>query len=378
MQDISLYIHIPFCKKKCLYCDFPSFAGLESIYEDYTNSILREICENRHEYSHMNVKTVFIGGGTPTVLPSKLMGNIIDAVFEKYNVDNGAEFTVETNPGAIDKHYLKELKSMYVNRLSFGLQAWQDDLLKKLGRIHTVKDFVANYYEARETGFDNINCDLMFSLPGQTVKQWEETLRNIIKINPEHISAYSLIIEDGTQFKEMAMEGKIAEADENTDRQMYYMAEEMLESSGYGRYEISNFSKPGFESRHNLAYWNTKEYIGFGLGAHSYNNGKRFHNTYDIGKYISSKGNIIKLREDTENLSLEEKMEEFMFMGLRLKRGVDINDFKQRFGADVWSVYKKAIEDLLYEGLLEKSGEFLRLTKLGTDLSNYVFEKFIF
>lgn len=377
LKQLSIYIHIPFCKKKCLYCDFPSFSGCENIYEDYVNSLVSELGDNASEYTEYEIATIFIGGGTPTVLPPKQLGRILDMVLSKYNVRNDAEITIEANPGTVNAQIFKELKSMYVNRLSFGVQAWQNSLLTSLGRIHDNETFVRNFNEARDVGFKNISCDLMFSLPNQILSDWEETLEKIMRLNPEHISAYSLIIEDGTPFKEMYEKGMFKATDDVLDREMYYLAKEMLKDKGYNQYEISNFAKQGFESRHNIVYWNTKEYLGFGLGAHSYIHGERFHNTYAMSDYINSKGNRVKLRENIEILSKEEKMEEFMFMGLRMTEGISISEFKKRFNSNVEDVFKDSVDYLIDQKLLYKKDDMLALTDKGIDLSNFVFEKFI-
>lgn len=377
LKQLSIYIHIPFCKKKCLYCDFPSFSGCENIYEDYVNSLVSEIGEDAEEYSEYEIVTIFIGGGTPTVLPPKQLGRVLDTVLNKYDVRDDAEITIEANPGTVNSQIFTELKCMCINRLSFGVQAWQNSLLTSLGRIHDNETFVRNFNEARDVGFKNISCDLMFSLPNQTLSHWEETLEKIMRLNPEHISAYSLIIEDGTPFKEMYEKGMFKATDETLDREMYYLAKEMLKDKGYNQYEISNFAKQGFESRHNIVYWNTKEYLGFGLGAHSYVRGERFHNTYAMSDYINAKGNIVKLREEIEILSKEEKMEEFMFMGLRITEGISINEFKKRFNTDVADIFKGSVEYLIDQKLLFKKDDRLALTDKGVDISNFVFEKFI-
>ena len=377
MEGKGLYIHIPFCKKKCLYCDFPSFSGCENIYEDYVNSLLKEISEAAKKYSHLKFSTVFVGGGTPTVLPPKLLGKVLDSVLNKFSVENNAEITIEANPGTVNSQYFKELRQMDVNRLSFGVQAWQDRLLKTLGRVHDNKMFVQNFYEARQAGFQNISCDIMFSLPNQDLMDWKETLEEITKLNPEHISAYSLIIEEGTPFKDMFDKEEFKPINENLDRQMYYLAKETLKDKGYNMYEISNFAKEGFESKHNITYWQTREYVGMGLGSHSYINGERFHNPYDMKEYILTKGNIMALRQDIEKLSEKEKIEEFMFMGLRMTEGIKIFDFKLRFKKEPMEIYKDEIKFLFHEGLIDINKERIFLTKKGIDLSNFVYEKFL-
>lgn len=374
MKDkISLYIHIPFCVRKCLYCDFPSFSGMESVFDDYVRMLCREIDETYSDYRGMEVKSIFVGGGTPSVLPPALLGRISDKIFSRFDVDSKAEITIETNPGTLDAKKLGEMKSMYFNRLSMGLQAWQDRLLKKLGRIHTADEFEANFLQARDAGFKNINVDLMFALPAQSLDDWQETLEKVMKLRPEHISAYSLIIEEGTPFFDMFDRGEFKEIDEVTDRKMYYLAKEMLSDKGYKQYEISNFAKEGFECYHNKVYWRTEEYQGFGLGAHSYADGVRFHNTYDMKEYLRGEG----LRLDKEFLSIEEKQEEFMFMGLRMNEGVSEAEFLRRFGESMDSVYGDEIKELISEELLVKKDGRLSLTDRGVDISNSVFEKFI-
>lgn len=374
MKDkISLYIHIPFCVRKCLYCDFPSFSGMENIFDDYVRMLCREIDETYSDYRGMEVKSIFVGGGTPSVLPPALLGRISDKIFSRFDVDSKAEITIEANPGTLDAKKLAEMKSMYFNRLSMGLQAWQDRLLKKLGRIHTADEFETNFLQARDAGFKNINVDLMFALPAQSLDDWQETLEKVMKLRPEHISAYSLIIEEGTPFFDMFDRGELKETDEDTDRKMYYLAKEMLSDKGYKQYEISNFAKEGFECYHNKVYWRTEEYQGFGLGAHSYADGVRFHNTYDMKEYLRGEG----LRLDKEFLSIEEKQEEFMFMGLRMNEGVSEAEFLRRFGESMDSVYGDEIKELISEELLVKKDGRLSLTDRGVDISNSVFEKFI-
>lgn len=377
-EKLSLYIHIPFCAKKCFYCDFPSWQGCEADFESYAESLLKEIKNGENVYSDYDISTIFIGGGTPTVLSAKLLGKITSAVLEKYNVENNAEITSEANPGTVDGCKLREMKAMGINRLSFGVQAWQNNILKDLGRIHDRHTFLKNLEEAKNAGFNNINCDLMFSLPNQTFADWVETLESFSKLDIQHISAYSLIVEEGTPLKKMQEEGKLLLPNEETDRKMYSAAKEILAQKGFERYEISNFAQKGFESRHNITYWETKPYIGFGLGSHSYFKGERYNNTYDLKEYIAAKGNAGVLRENREILTEKEKEEEFMFMGLRMKKGISADEFSKRFGRDIYSVYGQAIEELLTEKLIEKKENRIMLTERGTDVSNIVFERFIF
>ena len=371
-QEISLYIHIPFCVRKCLYCDFPSFSGMDGMFEDYVRRLCREMGEAAPSFQGIGVKSVFFGGGTPSILPPALMGRIMDKIMSAYDVNSDAEISMEANPGTLDAAKLREYKSMYFNRLSMGLQAWQDRLLERLGRIHRVGEFEDNFLQARDSGFKNINVDLMFSLPGQTLDDWQETLEKVIRLDPEHISAYSLIIEEGTPFFDMYEKGQITETDENTDRRMYYLAKEMLSDKGFRQYEISNFAKEGFECRHNITYWRTEEYRGFGLGAHSYVDGTRFHNSADMKEYMAGGGRL-----DMEKLTPEEMQEEFMFMGLRMNEGISKEEFLKRFKTDITSVYGQEISELISEGLLTENNGRISLTDRGVDVSNQVFEKFI-
>ena len=373
-DDLSLYIHIPFCVRKCLYCDFPSYGGMENYYDDYVKRICSEIEKAGEVCSKYKINTVFIGGGTPTVLKSGSLEKIMKTVFDNYNVVKDAEITCEANPGTLDMAKLRDMRAMGINRLSMGLQARQNDILKLLGRIHTAEDFEREFLFARRAGFENISCDIMFSLPRQTVEDWRETVSWVVSLNPEHISAYSLIIEEGTPFKDMYDNGKITVPDDETDRKMYHMAVDMLEEKGYKRYEISNFAKAGFESRHNSVYWRTGEYMGFGLGAHSYFNGRRFHNTYNLEEYIRS-GQFKKY--DVELLSEKDKMAEFMFMGLRMSEGVSVSEFKRRFGMNIDEIYGKELKEIISEGLAFERDNRVILTDYGFDVSNYVFEKFI-
>lgn len=377
MKHLSLYIHIPFCIKKCLYCDFPSYGGCESIFDDYVNALINEIRETKESFSDYNIKSIFLGGGTPSILSPKLTGKIMDTVFNCFNIDNNCEITTEANPKTVDEFKLREYKAMDINRISFGVQAWQNNILKSLGRIHTIDDFIKNIAEARDIGFKNINADIMFALPNQTLSDWEETLEKIIKLNPTHISAYSLIIEDGTVFGKMYDEGNLKPCDEVLDRKMYYMAKEMLSDKGYNQYEISNFAKEGFECYHNKVYWRCDEYIGYGLGSHSYFNEKRFNNTYDIEKYISSKGKYSVIKENIEKLKTEDMYAEFMFMGLRMTKGIEKQRFFERFNKSVFDVYGNEIKHLKELNLINETDTNIMLTEKGVDVSNTVFEKFI-
>lgn len=377
MEEIGLYIHIPFCRQKCLYCDFPSFAGKEALFSEYTEALCRELAESAEELAAYGIKSVFMGGGTPTVLPVPLLERIMETVFACCRVLPEAEITIEANPGTLDGEICQRLKKMGFNRISMGLQAWQEELLRRLGRIHDRRQFLENLENARKAGFDNINTDLMFALPGQTLEQWRETLEAVISLGVEHISAYSLIIEEGTPFYDFYAQGRYQETDEETDRAMYRMAVELLEVAGYHQYEISNFAKEGKESRHNQIYWLDEPYRGVGMGAHSYWQGKRFHNPLSLEDYLRKAQAGEALWEEVEAISEAEEMSEFMFLGLRMTKGIEKDRFLRRFGRTLEEVYGPAVEKMKAEGLLEEAEGWLRLTARGVDVSNHVFVEFL-
>lgn len=372
LDSISLYIHIPFCVKKCRYCDFPSFSGKEALMHTYAEALYKEIISLKN----LKIGTIYIGGGTPTYLSLnewKLIGNAL----KKLNIISGAEFTVEGNPGTFNAEKLKLLSSIGVNRLSIGLQAWQNNLLKALGRIHELKDFTNTFSMARETGFSNINVDLMFGIPNQTMEMWMETLINVVKLNPEHISCYSLIVEEGTPFYEEYRKGYLVLPEEDTERNMYNTALSFLEDNGYIQYEISNFSKPSRECRHNITYWSMKPYIGCGSGAHSYYKGSRYSNSSCVEEYIKKveeKGTAV---EERHLNTLEDEVEEFIFMGLRMNKGISLDEFKMRFGKDIFDIYDTQIKKFTENKLLILEKNKLFFSKRGMELSNSVMCEFI-
>ena len=377
MKSLSFYIHIPFCIKKCNYCDFVSYSNYESLFDLYINSLIYEIIKSKTYYLNYEIKSIFFGGGTPSIINSEYIRKILNTIFNNFTISNDIEITIEINPKTIDLKKLKVYKEININRLSFGVQAWQNNILSYLGRVHNIEDFVKNFYQAREIGFNNISVDIMFSLPNQTLQQWEETLKNIIDLNLEHISIYSLIIEKGTYFYKLYNEGLLNCCNEDLDREMYYLAKSMLEYNSYIHYEISNFAKDGFECYHNKVYWNCNEYIGYGLGAHSYFKNQRYHNTYDINKYLSLKNNFNIIKEDLENLSIEDMYAEYIFMGLRMMRGISKKEFFKKFNKNIYDIYKKEIEYLKSFDLIYENNDSIILTNKGIDISNVVFEKFI-
>jgi oxygen-independent coproporphyrinogen-3 oxidase len=374
MEPIALYIHIPFCVKKCAYCDFNSFAAPE-LMPSYLSALKKEM--GGYKAAGYAVKTVYMGGGTPTILNQRDLASLIQNIHSSFYIAPGAEFTVEANPGTLTKEKLLLLKHMGVNRLSIGLQAYQDRLLKVMGRIHTVKDFEESFALARQAGFDNINVDVIFGLPGQTLFDFKETLKNLVRLSPEHISCYALSVEEGTEFYNWLKQGRLFLPPEDEERAMYHEAVTFLKSRGFVQYEISNFAKPGRESRHNLAYWRDEEYLGLGAGAHSFLNGERFYNRSSLKEYIECLEGGLSPVEGRELLDKEALRAEFCFLGLRLTEGISKTDFKIRFGKDLKEVYGKAIERLKNFGLLQEDGERLKLTSKGLDLANEVFMEFL-
>lgn len=379
-KELQLYIHIPFCIRKCAYCDFLSFPAPEEVRKEYVRVLISQIRQSPEK--GRPVTTVFLGGGTPSVLESAELAGIMEAVRESFCLKPGAEITMEANPGTLDREKLKAYRRAGVNRLSIGLQSTEDRELKLLGRIHSFDQFLENYESARQAGFDNLNIDLMSALPGQTRESWRKTLRQVLELEPEHISAYSLIVEEGTPFYEKYGEevnrreqgGKcMLLPSEEEERQMYEDTERILGKAGYGRYEISNYARPGYECRHNIGYWRRADYLGLGLGASSLIGRERFQVTGDIKAYL--KGDFTK--KERILLSKQEEMEEFMFLGLRLREGILRDAFEEEFGVSYQQIYGKVTGALKEEGLLEVKENWVRLTRRGIDVSNYVLAQFL-
>ena len=372
---MGVYVHIPFCRKKCPYCDFPSHAGREALFEAYKNAVICEI-DKSEELSSSTIDTVFFGGGAPTVLPALFLAEILARIL-KHNVTPDAEITVEGNPGTFNADTLKTLRGAGFNRLSVGAQAWQDRLLKRLGRIHNSDDITRAYDAAEKAGFSNINLDLMFSLPGQTMGDWEETLRKTADLKPAHISAYSLIIEENTEFHRLFNEGKLALPGEDEDRRMYYAASDILGHFGYRQYEISNFSLKGRECGHNLKYWKRRPYIGFGTDSHSFYDNMRWHNTHSLETYLGYANVSEFSREEVQTVSARDAMEETMYLGLRLNDGVTAEEFRRASGSDLFDVFGGVINRMITLGLMNRNGDRVFLTAKGRDVSNYVFSGFL-
>jgi len=375
--ELGLYIHIPFCKSKCFYCDFNSFSGKEEHISEYFEALKREIILYSERLKNYKIKTVFIGGGTPSLVDARHIYETINLCKQKLNITSNAEISIESNPGTLTYEKLMTYKEMGINRLSIGLQCWQNHLLKEIGRIHSIEEFIENFNRARKVGFKNINVDLIFGLPAQTLENWIETIANVTQLKPEHISCYSLKIEENTVFGDMLKKGELLPATDELDRDMYSMTIVRLAENGYKHYEISNFAKDGYECKHNLIYWEAEPYIGIGAGAHSYFNDERYNNAYDINDYAHSIMEQGITRENIQEISKKESMSEYIILGLRLVDGISIKDFKLRYDMDIFNVFGEQIRKLIKKQLLELEGDRLKLSRVGLDLANIVFVEFI-
>lgn len=373
MKEISLYVHIPFCKQRCFYCDFPTFAGKDKYREGYIDSLIKEIKEKCFKYK---IKTIFIGGGTPSYLDAEQLEKLLKAI-KNLNLGKDIEYSMECNPGTLTKEKLIIMKKNGVNRISFGLQSCDNKLLKQIGRIHTFEEFLENYNLARNIGFENINVDLMYGLPGLTVDLWKDTLEKICNLKPEHISAYSLIIEEGTAFYNLYNKNKLNLPSEDEERIMDKLTKKILNKNDYFQYEISNFALNGKECEHNKVYWLLKEYIGVGCASSSYLNGVRIVNESDINEYIKKVNNDKSIVVEEYKNSINDEIEEFIFMGLRMLCGVDLKNFNKRFNKDIRSIYDSVIEKNIKDGLLILEKDKMFLTSKGLELANYVMSDFI-
>ena len=381
-KKLELYLHIPFCAKKCAYCDFLSAPADESTRVRYLEALVEEIKVKSEFYKIYSVPSVFVGGGTPSVLLGQDIARLMEAVHLYFHLENDAEITIECNPGTLNSQKAAHYKSAGINRVSLGLQSVRQKELTLLGRIHTYEDFLKSYDILRKAGFDNINVDLMSGLPGQTLSSWQATVRKVTALRPEHISAYSLIIEEGTPFYESFSqdEARRERGDvpqllptEETERTMYEWSRSYLDAQGYHRYEISNYARAGKECRHNMGYWRRENYLGLGLGSSSLVEDERFGNTTDLEDYI--KGNYEK--QNITKLTRQEQMEEFMFLGLRMVEGMSRGEFKDCFGTEPEGVYGDVLASLYKEGLLHQEAGRIYLTEEGISLSNYVMAQFL-
>lgn len=388
MKPIGLYIHIPFCAKKCKYCDFVSFVGESKKIQEYIECLQKELimvgAQNKQDNQEgrdelLEVATVYFGGGTPSFLPAEEIQKIMDTIRKHFILKQDCEITIEINPGTASREKFLTYQKAGINRLSIGLQAIQEHVLNVIGRIHDYQKFEETYQMARELGFQNINVDLMIGLPKQNVVDVEKSVEKIISLNPEHISVYSLIVEEGTKLAQEIQEGSLILPKEETERKEYWTVKKMLEEAGYVHYEISNFAKPGKASRHNTDCWSQKEYMGFGIAAHSYTDGIRYSNTEDLEKYIT---NIQKDKaEDNfifhEKQDVEAQMKEYMLLGLRKIQGVEISRFKEKYGINPIYYYRLELDQLVRDDLVEVDDDFIKLTKRGIDFANLVWEKFV-
>lgn len=376
-KELSIYVHIPFCVQKCLYCDFLSAPASDEVRARYVDRLVREISEESASYVNYKVKTVFLGGGTPSVLEPVQITGIMNSLRENYSLEKDCEITIEINPGTCSKEKAEAWRNAGINRVSVGLQSLEDTELKALGRIHSADEFYETYEELVKTGFNNINIDLMTAIPGQTMENCCKTLRAVTTLTPApaHISAYSLIIEEGTPF----FENMPVLPDEDTEREMYKITNDILFKAGYHRYEISNFARSGFECRHNKVYWQRGNYVGFGIGAASLVENVRFTNGRDLQKYLESG----PVKEKRQELSQEEQMEEYMFLGLRMTQGVSEKEFQKLFAKTIDQIYPGIVDKHIKNGLLRRvfdmieGDERIMLTDYGIDVSNVVMADFL-
>ncbi|MCI9569093.1 MAG: radical SAM family heme chaperone HemW [Lachnospiraceae bacterium] len=394
-RNMELYLHIPFCVKKCGYCDFLSFPADAGVQRRYVEALFREMEQWKEPCRGYEVSTVFVGGGTPSLLEAEWMAEIFDGIRQNFCLAGEAEITIEANPGTLTRKKLDIYKHAGINRLSLGLQSSDNRELAVLGRIHTWEQFLESYRLARESGFQNINVDLMSALPGQSMASWLCTLRRVTELEPEHISAYSLILEEGTPFYERyghqeekgnrvpdglsladgneALSG-ISLPDEDTEREMYHRTEEFLKGCGYERYEISNYAKKGRECRHNTGYWTGVPYLGLGLGAASLWEGRRFSNVRELSGYLNGRTTD---RDSLQILTEQDRQEEFFYLGLRMVRGVPLAQFEEQFRRQAEEIYSGVIQKHIRDGTVIVEDGCLRLTSLGMDVSNYVMADFL-
>lgn len=379
-REFGIYVHIPFCTQKCYYCDFISFANKQAMVKEYVDALKKEIKFLKTENS--NITTIYIGGGTPSFIEAKYIADIIKSIKDNFVIEEVAEITIEVNPRTVTKEKLLKYKEIGINRLSIGLQSTNNRLLKDIGRIHTYEDFLDTYYSAREVGFKNINVDLMLALPNQTLEELDESIEKVVKLNPEHISVYSLILEENTKLFDLVTNRLLILPDDDVERNMYWRVKEKLEQTGYNHYEISNFARTGYESKHNLNCWNQEEYIGVGVAAHSYVKGIRYSNTENLEQYICSirkdDTNFVKsIRTVHEIQTKDSKQKEYMMLGLRKIEGISISKFKNKFSVNPLYIYRKELNRLVNDGLIEVDMDNIRVTNKGLDFANITFEEFV-
>ena len=387
MKQLGIYIHIPFCKKKCHYCDFISYPNQKEWVKEYMSCLIKEIKQARERKilditnrldEPILVTSIYIGGGTPSYVEAKYIEQILKTITKYFQVEEKAEITIEVNPGTVNQKTLEKYKQVGVNRLSIGLQSTNQKTLDILGRIHSYQEFEQAYQFAKKVGFRNINVDLMIGVPNQSMEEIEENIKTLILLEPTHISIYSLIVEEHTKLQKQIENKELILPTEELERKMYWMSKQILEEAGYQHYEISNFAKPGYESKHNSDCWSQKEYIGFGVAAHSYTNGIRYSNVEEIGRYMQNieQGKLERNFILHEKQTHESKMQEYMMLHLRKIEGVTIEEFIQRFHENPINIFKKELDKLAKQGLIVVE-ENIKLTKQGIDFANLVWEEFV-
>ena len=374
-KEIGIYVHIPFCKRKCDYCDFISYSNKDSKIQEYIEAVKKEI---ELQKIKSEITTIYVGGGTPSYIESKYIKEIIEEI-KKKNVSNDAEITIEVNPGTVTLEKLRDYKECGINRLSIGLQTTQNNLLKQIGRIHDFEQFIETYKMARKEGFENINVDLMLGLPNQRIKDLKDSLEKVIELQPEHISVYSLIIEEGTPICNKIEKGDLELPEEELERNMYWYVKNTLELNGYKHYEISNFARKGYESKHNMNCWKQKEYVGIGLAAHSYRDITRYSNTEQMGEYIRNvkNQNLERNRIIHEIQKEDDTKKEYMILGLRQIDGIKISKFKEKFGDNPIYLFRNELKKLSDENLIYVDEDNIKLTNKGIDFANLVWEEFV-
>ena len=378
-MELGVYVHIPFCVRKCYYCDFISYSNKFEMQEEYVKKLIEEIEDNKDLLKNNEITTIYIGGGTPSSIKPELIKNVLDKICGISNIKNkeNIEITIEVNPGTVTKNNLQMYRNCGINRLSIGLQSTNDKLLNEIGRIHNYEQFLNTYDWVVEAGFSNINVDLMLGLPNQTISDLKESLEKIINLNPipNHISVYSLIIEEGTEIENKISKGELKLPKEADERNQYKYTKNYLELNGYKHYEISNFAKPGYESKHNMNCWEQKQYVGFGIAAHSYINGCRYSNTCDLEEYLNKESKDVKIIHEEQ--TLEDMKKEYMLLGLRKIEGVSITKFKEKFGENPIYLFRNELQKLVEEGLIEIDLDNIKLTNKGLDFANLVWEEFV-
>ena len=378
-MELGIYVHIPFCMKKCDYCDFVSYSDKFNMQEEYVKKLIEEIEDNKELLKQNEITTIYIGGGTPSSIKPDLIKNILDKIYEVSNIKNKdkIEITIEVNPGTTTKNNLQLYRNCGINRISIGLQSTNNNILKSIGRIHNYEQFLDTYNWATEAGFDNINVDLMLGLPNQAIGDLKESLEAItnLKPQPKHISVYSLIVEEGTKIDKKLNSGKIKLPDEEAERNQYKYTKNYLELNGYKHYEISNFAKEGYESKHNMNCWKQKQYVGFGLAAHSYVNNKRYSNTDNLDEYLNKGSKELKIIHEEQ--TLEDMKKEYMLLGLRKLDGINISEFKLKFGDNPIYSFRNELQKLVEKELIEIDLDKIKLTNKGLDFANLVWEEFV-